>query len=217
MERAAAAREFSTGALRVLTNVDLFGEGYDLAAQAHADVSVEAVGLCRPTQSLALHLQQIGRALRPKPDPAIILDHAGNIMRHGLPDEDREWSLAGIPRKSRTAEYVSPVRQCKSCYGVFSVSEDACPYCGAPVESRPREVTEVAIDLAEIDAERLKRVRRLEQARATTLDGLIKLGIQRGYRNPAAWARHTIKAREKLRAPGPSVRDQLRASVDAVG
>lgn len=198
VERVGAARDMARGLVRVLTNVDLFGEGFDLSAQAGEDVPVECVGLCRPTQSLALHLQQIGRALRPKPDPAIILDHAGNLMRHGLPDDDREWSLAGIKRAKRDQEYVPPVQQCPSCFGVFSAAARSCPYCGAVVAiPSPRVVTEIAVDLAEVDAERLRRARRAEQGRAETLEDLIRLGVQRGYRSPEKWARHVLDARSR--------------------
>jgi DNA repair protein RadD len=56
--------------------------------------------LLRPTQSLALFRQQVGRCLRPKPDgsPAIIADHVDNVSRHGLPDSDHEWSLDATKR-----------------------------------------------------------------------------------------------------------------------
>ena len=61
----------------VLTNWTCSG-GYDLAAQAGMDVTVEGVGLVRPTSSEALAIQQMGRCLRPKAEPAIIIDHAGS-------------------------------------------------------------------------------------------------------------------------------------------
>ena len=89
-DRDAAIKRFERGETRILSNVDLFGEGFDLPA-------IEAVIMLRPTQSLSMYLQQVGRALRTSPgkDDALILDHAGNALRHGLPDDDREWSLAG--------------------------------------------------------------------------------------------------------------------------
>ena len=69
--RSAILRRFRAREILQLVNVDLFGEGFDLASQTGMDVSIECVGLARPTQSLALHLQQIGRALRPKTEPAM--------------------------------------------------------------------------------------------------------------------------------------------------
>ena len=93
-ERANTLAAFSAGDIQVLSNVGLFGEGFDLP-------SIEAVQIARPTQSLALHLQMLGRALRPadgKPH-AILIDHTGNWWSHGLPDEDRDWSLSAPPAK----------------------------------------------------------------------------------------------------------------------
>lgn len=92
-ERTNTLDAFRAGDIQVLSNVGLFGEGFDLP-------SIEAVQVARPTQSLALHLQMLGRALRPTDGKshAIILDHTGNWWTHGLPDEDREWSLTVPPK-----------------------------------------------------------------------------------------------------------------------
>ena len=98
------------GKYQVLTSCALISEGLDVP-------SVGGVILLRPTKSLALHLQTIGRALRPKSDGsrATILDHVGNIHRHGLPDAPRRWSLDDKKRKSESA----PVKQCEVCYRIF--------------------------------------------------------------------------------------------------
>ena len=194
-ERLDAATALGDGRISVLSNVDLFGEGFDLGALAPG-ATIECVGLCRPTQSPALHLQQIGRALRPKPEPAIILDHAGNLMRHGLPDDPREWGLDGIDRKSRNADNGPPVRTCERCYGVFGAGTRTCPYCGHEAEIAAREVEEVDADLAEIDRDLLQAARHREVQRARTMEDLIRVGTMRGYKSPAGWARHVLKARE---------------------
>ena len=106
-ERDAAIRRFRDGTIKILSNVELFGEGFDVPC-------IEAAILLRPTQSLGLYLQQVGRSLRPNPgkDYAVILDHAGNCERHGLPDDEREWTLAGREKKSDclvTAVRISPL------------------------------------------------------------------------------------------------------------
>ena len=90
---------FATGHLQVLWNCDLFSEGFDLSAIAGRDVPIECVIQARPTKSLTLHLQQVGRALRRKPYPAILLDLCGNLARLGLPDHPHEWTLAGPPEE----------------------------------------------------------------------------------------------------------------------
>lgn len=198
-ERLGAAREFASSRILVLTNVDLFGEGYDLASQAGTEVTVEAVGLARPTQSLVLHLQQVGRSLRPKPngERAIILDHAGNLARHGLPDREREWSLEGIPKKKK-GDSGPAIRMCPACFAVHRPAA-ACPYCGHVYIVEPRTPEEVAGELAEVDRERARiaerHSKRREEHACRTLDTLCALGQSRGYRHPRAWAENLMRAR----------------------
>ncbi len=194
-DRQRTARALADGSISVICNVDLFGEGFDLAASAGRDVNIEAVGLCRPTQSLTLHLQQVGRALRPKHEPAIICDHAGNLMRHGLPDDEREWTLTGIKRRSRDADNGPAVRMCPECYGVFSAATRICPYCGKQAPLTPREVEEIAADLVEADAAMLKAAKRREVGYARTLDDLQRVAAMRGYK--PGWARHIWEARAR--------------------
>ena len=85
--RARTIEEFRAGKLRILCNAELFGEGFDVPA-------MEAVILARPTASLTLYIQQSMRPLRPDPNNpakrAVIIDHVGNVFRHGMPDEERE-------------------------------------------------------------------------------------------------------------------------------
>lgn len=50
-----------------------------------------------------MHCQQMGRALRRKDYPALILDHVGNVLKHGLPDSDFNWSLEPRPVQQREA------------------------------------------------------------------------------------------------------------------
>lgn len=94
-DRARTMAAFRALRLNVLISVDVISEGVDVPG-------AQGVQLLRPTASLTLFLQQVGRALRPKPDgsKAIILDHVDNASRHGLPDADREWSLAGRDKKA---------------------------------------------------------------------------------------------------------------------
>jgi DNA repair protein RadD len=80
---------------RVLTSVLLFTEGWDRP-------DITALILARPTKSLRLHLQMIGRGLRTAPgkDDCLILDHAGNLEALGGPEEDRLWRLAADSPKA---------------------------------------------------------------------------------------------------------------------
>jgi superfamily II DNA or RNA helicase len=94
--RSATMEAFRTGAIRVLSNCALFTEGLDVPG-------IEAVILSRPTKSLGLWLQIVGRALRPSPGKghAIIIDLGENWARFGLPADDREWLLDGVAKKPR--------------------------------------------------------------------------------------------------------------------
>lgn len=188
--RFSAMERFKAGKTLVLCNVDLFGEGIDVPA-------IEAVALLRPTQSLALYLQQVGRSLRPAPgkDYAVILDHAGNCRRFGLPDDPREWSLEGRKR-GRATDGSMPIRQCPQCYAVSSAAALACRSCGHKFLTMSREIEEVEGELAEVDPSIARHERIREQTAADTLEALIAVGRTRGYRNPEKWAGHVWKARQ---------------------
>ena len=197
VERIQAARDFAAGKIKVLTNVDLFGEGYDLASQSGTEVAIECVGLARPTKSLMLHLQQIGRSLRiaPGKNHAVILDHAGNLMRHGLPDDERQWTLQGMKASSRKA-CGPPVRQCAECFGVCAAHCTACPYCGAAFVVEGRSVDELDKELEEINIIEARKARLREQGSAQSLDALVQLARARRYANPEKWASIIHAARQ---------------------
>lgn len=198
-ERRAAARGMAIGEIDVLTNVSLFGEGYDLAAQAGMDVTIEAVIMARPTQSLAMYLQQVGRALRPKDTLAVVLDHAGNVMRHGLPDEDREWTLEGKKKAKKGAVPSFPApRTCMACFAAFSANARVCPHCGTPVPvAADRVLDETDDDLKPVDAVALKAHRKMQEQNAKSVEDLIEVGRARGYDKPEKWAAHLWTARAR--------------------
>ncbi len=194
-------RDFADGKYLVLCNVELITTGFDLSAQVGRDVPIETIIGLRPTSSLALHLQMIGRGLRRKPKPAILLDHAGNILRLGLPDDDREWTLEGKPKRKKPSEASAPVRQCEQCYSVHRPAP-VCPSCGFVYEVRSREIEHVAGELEQvrrIDTADKRPVSptKIEQGRAKSLDDLVEIGRKRGYKNPSAWAAHVWGARSR--------------------
>jgi superfamily II DNA or RNA helicase len=210
-ERKAAALAMAEGRISVLTNVALFGEGYDLAAQAGRDVTIEVVGLARPTKSLALYMQQVGRALRKKPDAAIILDHAGNIEAHGLPDDERTWTLEGRKKGDQKAEV--SVAVCKSCFATYRAVLRACPECGAvrPVpDAVPKALTVGDGELVEVDPAELRRSRQKQEHSCRTVEELIDLGRERGYAKPEAWGSMLWTLRERKRREGQARADQQR-------
>lgn len=130
-ERDSIITEFRQGTIKILCNVDLISEGFDVP-------DCECAILLRPTKSLTLYIQQSMRCMRYKPDKrAIIIDHVGNYARFGLPDQHREWTLEGRKkRQMQKHEKDEPtVLQCTECYKVFPAIMDgkrvsSCPFCG---------------------------------------------------------------------------------------
>ena len=198
-EREESLRLFQEGKILVLSNVDLFGEGLDIP-------SVEAVTLLRPTQSLCLHIQQIGRALRPSPGKthAIILDQAGNIERHGLPDEEREWNLDGVVHV-KSGQREPSVKICSTCFAAQKSGPPKCIYCGSEFRIKPRKIKQQDGELGEINKDELiasRKAKRQEQGRAETLSDLIAIGKSRGYKNAYAWAKYTFNGRQRKKVYG---------------
>lgn len=191
-ERDAAVQRFRAGHTLVLSNADLFGEGFDVPA-------IEAAILLRPTKSLSLHLQQVGRALRPceGKTEAIILDHAGNSLTHGLPDDEREWDLADREKRSRKAPAEFPVRQCEECFFVYRPAP-RCPQCGHAVEIKAREIEVVEGTLQEVARDAAKRTARKEESQCETLADWQELARRRGYK--MGWAMHRWQARQRRAA-----------------
>lgn len=153
--RAHILRRFRNREILQLVNVDLFGEGFDLPA-------IEVVSMARPTQSYGLYVQQFGRALRPMEGKgsAIIIDHAGNVMRHGLPDVEREWSLDSRDKRASKPVDAIPVRVCPACMMVFERFNKTCPHCGHyPAPSNRSRPEFVDGDLTELDASALEAMR----------------------------------------------------------
>jgi len=197
--------DLASGALKIITSCNLISEGFDLP---HC---MCAIGL-RPTCSLSLHLQQWGRALRPAKGKthAVILDHVGNVYRHGLPSDDRAWTLEG--RKQGKREASAPVdiglRQCEKCYAMFARELQRCPHCGAMAVISDREIKQVEGELVKFEEERraaqvakqeriergmpiwdLERAYRDGQIDAGELLRQLKIvGEQRGYAKAAGWA-----------------------------
>jgi superfamily II DNA or RNA helicase len=184
--------DFSSGRIKVLCNVDLFGEGFDLPA-------MEAAILLRPTQSLSLYLQQVGRVLRPSEgkEQAIIIDHVANYERHGFPDDEREWNLNGRAARKRAGEKTTPIKICDACFAAQFPGTKICKYCGYEFKVEPRKVEEIDGELEEIKRDKLKKARKSEQGHASTLEDLVNLGKTRGYKNPHGWAHHIYNARKR--------------------
>jgi len=168
---------------------------------------VVAAQLVRPTESTGLHLQQIGRALRPSEgkECAIILDHVGNIgsvkngvwmLKHGTAAMDREWSLEGLKKKtSDKLERDIVIQTCPECYAVHEPAT-ICPYCGFERPLQVRTIKHTKGELQELKEIAMQQ-RRKEDRAAFTIESLIKLGRERGYKSPEFWAKMKMKGRNR--------------------
>lgn len=154
--RAQIMQEFRDSKIMILTNCELFGEGLDVP-------DCECTVLLRPTQSLTLYIQQSMRSMRYMPGKtAIIIDHVGNCYLHGLPDDNREWTLE--PKKKQ--ENMVKIRECPQCYAVYPPTQQKCPYCGyAAVKEIQRKDKEVV----EIDLVEMKRQEEIKNTKYTDL------------------------------------------------
>lgn len=198
-ERRHIMESFRAGNIQVLCNVGIIAEG----------VSIDEVSCCmllRATESVALGIQQMMRCMRYLPGKtAKILDFVGNYLRVGLPDDDREWSLDKPVKKRRDMDENGNfyIRCCPECYMTFPTAP-ICPFCGTEYPLHPREIqAKQDIELQRISAEEAERVAeakkksRIEQGRANTFEELVRLGKQRGYKNPAFWAAQVMRGRKR--------------------
>ena len=175
--RTSIMQDFRDSKIMILTNCDLFGEGLDVP-------DCECTVLLRPTQSLTLYIQQSMRSMRYMPGKtAIIIDHVGNCYLHGLPDDDRSWTLESMKKQANTVK----IRECKECYAVYPPSLSKCPYCGhetvRKIQRKEKEV--VGIDLVELKRQDIIRNTKLKDAVLETWAQVVE--FQKIHKYKFAW------------------------------
>ena len=198
-KRAEIMQQFRDGEFTILCNVGIISEG----------VSIDDVSCClllRPTESHALYWQQAMRCMRyMEGKVAKIVDCVGNYTRNPLPEMDVEWSLTKTMKKQPKldSEGNFTIRTCPKCFKVFKTAP-VCPYCGETYPLSPRELkAHEGIELQRISAEEAEKAEavrkkaRQEQGMAQSFEDLIKIGKQRGYKNPAYWASQVMRGRKR--------------------
>ncbi|ASN72792.1 hypothetical protein 7F16_2 [uncultured Caudovirales phage] len=135
-ERDRIMSDFKNGTIKVLCNVDLISEGFDVP-------DCTCVILSRPTDSLVLFMQQAMRSMRYQPNKkALIIDHVGNYARHGLPDTPHDWNkyFKGYKKKRKKKENDAPkLTECSECFTVYASELDECPNCGHKNETEEKK------------------------------------------------------------------------------
>ena len=178
IERDRIISDFKEGKITILSNYALIVEGFDVP-------DCECCIIARPTQSLVIHIQSTMRCMRYRPNKtAIILDFVGNFERHGLPDDNREWTLERI-KKQRIKVNDEPqvmVRNCPNCFKVYSAKLGVvCPYCHCNVGKTKAELEyDEKQELIRIEAIERKN-KRMEVGMCKTKAELEKIAKERGY------------------------------------
>ena len=157
-----------TGELKILCQCELISEGVDIP-------SVSGGLMLRPTESVTLWLQQLGRVLRLKPDgsDAIILDFVGNARnpKLGMPTDPRTWSLSGKPKRASDAP---GIKVCKECYAANKAGAKICSECGAEFQSQAASDPDVIE--GELVAMKPKRLRPGDPVTWANHDGIFYVG-----------------------------------------
>lgn len=181
------AHGLADGNIDVLVSVELLTTGYDLASLIGRDVSIQCVQLARPTKSLQLAIQMMMRCMTAQNGEAIILDHVNMVLNrdgtvnHGFPDDVRDWTLDGPPK--RMIEGVSDISvwTCENCFSAVRSSVPVCPYCEREHTAKPRQIDTEDGELAEI--KRADAVRKSSEMRsARDIDSIAALAVSRGYK-----------------------------------
>lgn len=197
-DREGILARLASGETTVVSNVGVLTEGWDCPQTA-------CCILARPTKSVGLYLQMAGRVLRPHPSKthARIHDHAGCLVQHGPPDEDRDYSLTADLRRQRKKESGGEaVVNCPQCLRVCRVLDVRCPACGFQFEQRHTPGGERGkVKTVEGGLVTLEEIRRRRQAelherpveeRAAEYKRLLAVAERKGY--AAGWAAHKYRS-----------------------
>lgn len=152
--RSEISEQFRRQDIQVLVNVGIATYGYDVP-------EINCVQVARPTKSIVLWHQMVGRGLRPKPngDHCMVLDHGDNVRRLGCIEDEIRWRLdegreaatnttrEGDPSRRKPAE--TPPTECGACHHIFARSR-VCPKCGWEKPAPARDLETIEADLVKV-------------------------------------------------------------------
>ena len=207
-ELTAIYKQLGDREIDVLCSIDLLKEGFDLSSQTGKDTTIECVIMLRRTKSLSLFLQMVMRCMTKNKtgEKAIIIDHGGNVFLHGMPDDDRNWSLLSKENggnKNQRAEVEPPII-CEECFqAVVKPVPERCPHCDAEMKKQKAVIKIIEGELQEIkEAERLllKEKLKQEEREAKTLNEMILVMQKKGSKNPVHAAKMKMQGRAARQA-----------------
>lgn len=174
-QRDAILARLEAGETHVVSNCGVLVEGWD-------QPSAKCCILARPTKSKGMYLQQAGRILRPfEEQKALILDHAGNAMVHGLPQDMQNFELT---QGKQTQMDRKTTKECPDCHWIIQISARECP-CGHLFVAKQKE-----FETRDVDLELLNPDERLAKQRIYW-DSLCKGAVLKGYK--VGWIYHSFK------------------------
>lgn len=180
-------KAFKNGEIKVLCNVDLVSEGFNVP-------DCSCVVLLRPTQSLVIYLQQSMRAMRYQPNKhAIIIDQVGNFERFGLPDTDYKWTLEDRekhPQRDSGGTEGLQIKTCPDCFAVIKAECVKCPICGHDFSIEIRKIKQKKDqELRAIKAEKfhIDLIAKKKVSELTSFKELTMYAKAKHYKNGWAW------------------------------
>ncbi len=198
VEREAVFHRMQRGETRVVCNVALYQEGLDVP-------DVSCIVMARPTKSLGLFRQCVGRGLRPAPGKRdlIMLDHGNTLEENGPVEWEIEWTLDGKEKayKIKAGKKEKQASVCRVCHEVFEGVKN-CPLCGTPLKSFGKKILTVEAELAEINAKEKHDI--FEKRRWWGM--YLGYAQTKGYKK--GWAYHKYKEKFKV-APASTFQNSV--------
>ena len=196
-ERKRSLAAFGAGTVDVVCNCSVLTEGWDRP-------EASCLILARPTKSLGLYRQMLGRVLRPAPEVgkkgALILDHAGAVFLHGLPDDEIVWRLSEDRRAENATHsrrgqrlHAPALTTCPECSAVRFEGRP-CLECGWHVVKKPKSVEVAEGELGEVGRDRSVRANAYKPEEKQRFHKQL-LWIAKERRRQSGWAAHAYKAK----------------------